>query len=166
LAGAISLNQRLQEVLNPPSADKPEVTQAGRTIRVGDRIIQLRNNYERGTFNGDIGVVLGISAEESTLSVRMGDSEVTYDFSECDEMALAYALTIHKSQGSEFPVAVIAIHAQHYMLLQRNLLYTAVTRAKKYAVVVGNTRAVNICVKNNKQTQRHSRLKERLIGTL
>ena len=167
VAGAIALNHRLQEALNPPHPTKPEIAHANRLFRVGDRVIQLRNNYDRGVYNGDVGTVIAISHEDSTITVRMGESEVSYDFGECDEMALAYALTIHKSQGSEFPVAVIAVHTQHYMLLpQRNLLYTAITRAKRYAVIVGSPRAIGICIKNDKQTERHTRLRQRLtIGS-
>jgi exodeoxyribonuclease V alpha subunit len=165
-AGAIALNARLQEALNPPVPDKPQLEQAGKIFRVGDRVIQLRNNYDRGTFNGDIGTISAVSHSDNTLTVRMSDIDMTYDFTECDELAHAYALTIHKSQGSEFPVAVIAVHTQHYILLQRNLLYTAITRARRYAVVVGNTRALGICVKNDKHAERHTRLKPRLAGEL
>ncbi len=165
-AGAIYLNQRLQEQLNPPAPYKPEVARGPRLFRVGDRVIQLRNNYDKGVFNGDIGTVTGIVAEESQLSVKMADQEVVYDYSDLDELGLAYCLTIHKSQGSEFPVAVIAVHSQHHALLQRNLLYTAITRAKKFAVVVGNKRAIGTAVRNDKQAARHTRLKERLQGLI
>jgi exodeoxyribonuclease V alpha subunit len=165
-AGAIYLNSRLQAALNPAAHGKAEVTRGQRLFRVGDRVIQLRNNYDKGVFNGDIGTVLDIDSEESTLLVRTSDQDVVYDFSDLDELALAYCLTIHKSQGSEFAVAVIAVHTQHYALLQRNLLYTAITRAKKFAVLVGSRRAIDVAVHNDKQAARHTRLKERLQGLI
>lgn len=165
-AGAIYLNSRLQERLNPPSPTKPEIERGQRLFRVGDRVIQLRNDYDKGVYNGDIGSVLHVDLEETTLTVRMADQDVNYDFGDLDELALAYCLTIHKSQGSEFAVAVIAIHTQHFAMLQRNLLYTAITRAKSFAVLVGNRRAVDIAVRNDKQAERHTRLRERLQGLI
>jgi exodeoxyribonuclease V alpha subunit len=165
-AGAAYLNSRLQEVLNPPRPERLEVARGQRIFRVADRVIQMRNNYEKGVFNGDIGTVAHIDHEQELVFVGFPDGEISYEFSELDELSLAYALSVHKSQGSEFPVAVIALHTQHYALLQRNLLYTAITRAKKFAVLVGNKRAVAIAVKNDKQAARHTRLKERLQGLL
>lgn len=165
-AGAAYLNSRLQEVLNPARPNKPDVSRGQRTFRAGDRVIQMCNNYDKGVFNGDIGSVVDISHEQELVFVRFSDGEINYEFSELDELSLAYALSVHKSQGSEFPVAVIALHTQHYALLQRNLIYTALTRAKKFAVLVGNKRAVAIAVKNDHQGTRHTRLKERLQGLI
>ena len=165
-AGAIFLNQRLQEVINPPDPMKAEVQRAGRLFRAGDRVMQLRNNYDKLVFNGDIGTVTDILHEDNTLIVRFADAEIPYDFSELDELNLALAVSVHKAQGSEFAVAVIALHTQHYALLQRNLIYTALTRAKKLAVLVGNKKALAMAVKNDKQAERHTRLKERLQGLI
>ena len=169
-AGAAFLNTRLQEVLNPPQFGKEEVSRGVRLFRVGDRVMQMVNNYDKGVYNGDIGAVTTISHEDSTLGVQFtdaqGTSDVTYEFSELDELTLAFATSIHKSQGSEYPVVVLAIHTQHYMLLQRNLLYTALTRAKKFAVLVGSKRAIAMAVKKQNDINRHTRLKERLQGIL
>ncbi|MDR3708257.1 MAG: ATP-dependent RecD-like DNA helicase [Capsulimonadaceae bacterium] len=165
-AGAINLNALLQQTLNPPLPGRPEVSRSARIFRLGDRVIQMRNNYDKGVFNGEIGVIAGIDAEAATVLVRMAEQDVVYEFSDLDELSLAYALTIHKSQGSEFSVAVIVLHTQHYALLQRNLLYTAITRAKRYAVVVGNKRALSIAVRNDKQAERHTRLRARMQGLI
>lgn len=165
-AGAMNLNGLLQQTLNPPSPTKPEVSRAARLFRLGDRVIQLRNDYDKGVFNGDIGIIVSIDAEAGRIIVRMADQDVIYDFADLDELGLAYCLTIHKAQGSEFGVAVIALHTQHYALLQRKLLYTAITRARKLAVLVGNKRAVAIAVRNDKQSVRHTRLRERLQGLI
>ncbi len=169
-AGAAHLNTRLQEVLNPPTEGKEEVARGSRLFRVGDRVMQMVNNYDKGVYNGDIGVVITISHEDSVLGVQFtdaqGTNDVSYDFADVDELTLAFATSIHKSQGSEYPVVVLAIHTQHFMLLQRNLLYTALTRAKKFAVLVGTQRAIAMAVKKQSDTKRHTRLKERLQGTL
>jgi ATP-dependent exoDNAse (exonuclease V) alpha subunit len=169
-AGAAHLNTRLQETLNPPLPEKAEVARGSRLFRVGDRVMQMVNNYDKGVYNGDIGVVASVSHEESVLGVQFtdaqGTTDVSYEFSDMDELTLAFATSIHKAQGSEYPVVVLAIHTQHYMLLQRNLLYTALTRAKKFAVLVGSQRAIAMAVKKQSDTKRHTRLKERLQGTL
>lgn len=169
-AGAMHLNTRLQEVLNPPAFGKEEVSRGARLFRVGDRVMQMVNNYDKNVYNGDIGNVTAISHEESTLIVQFvdaqGSTDVTYEFSDMDELSLANAVSIHKSQGSEYPVVVMAIHTQHFTLLQRNLLYTGLTRAKKFAVLVGTTRAIAMAVKRQNDTKRHTRLKERLQGML
>ncbi|MBF2053935.1 MAG: ATP-dependent RecD-like DNA helicase [Candidatus Sericytochromatia bacterium] len=161
LAGARQLNLALQEALNPATG-QPELVRAARTLRVGDRVIQLRNNYDREVFNGDLGTVIGIDPEEQLLSVRYPEQDVHYDFSEQDELTLAYALTIHKSQGSEFPVVVLPMMMQHYLMLQRNLLYTGMTRARRLLVLVGQTKAIALAVKNQQGLQRYTRLAERL----
>ncbi len=169
-AGASFLNQRLQEVLNPAMEGKPEVQRGSRLFRVGDRVMQMTNNYDKGVYNGDIGAVGAVSHEDETLAVHFtdaqGTTEVTYEFSDLDELTLAHAVSIHKSQGSEYPVVVLALHTQHYMLLQRNLLYTALTRARKFAVLIGPQRAIALAVRKQNDIHRHTRLKERLQGTV
>ncbi len=169
-AGAAHLNTRLQEVLNPPRFDKPEIQRGLRLFRVGDRVMQIVNNYDKFVYNGDIGAVIAVDLEEEILTVAFtdaqGTNEVIYEFSDIDELTLAYAASIHKSQGSEYPAVVLAIHTQHYMLLQRNLLYTALTRAKKFAVLIGPKRAIAMAVKKQNDIHRHTRLKERLQGLL
>ncbi len=169
-AGAAHLNTRLQEVLNPARPGTEEVQRAGRLFRVGDRVMQIVNNYDKAVYNGDIGMVAAIDPQEETLAVAFQDAqgitEVFYEFSELDELTLAFACSIHKSQGSEYPVVVLALHTQHYMLLQRNLLYTALTRAKKLAVLIGPQRAIAMAVKKQSDIGRHTRLKERLQGLL
>lgn len=167
-AGAAYLNQRLQETLNPAEPCKDEVQRGARLFRVGDRVMQMTNNYDKGVYNGDIGTVGTIDHEEDTLAVSFydaqGTTEVIYDFADLDELTLAYSVSIHKSQGSEYPVVVLALHTQHYMLLQRNLLYTALTRARKFAVLIGPKRAIAMAVKKQNDIHRHTRLKERLQG--
>jgi exodeoxyribonuclease V alpha subunit len=160
--GVGALNERLQAALNPPAANKPERRIGGRVLRVGDRVMQMRNNYDKDVFNGDLGRISALDPIEQTLAVRIDDRTVSYDFLELDELVHAYAVSVHKSQGSEFPAVVVPITTQHYMMLQRNLLYTAVTRARKLVVLVGSPRAVAIAVNNNKIADRYSALAERL----
>jgi exodeoxyribonuclease V alpha subunit len=124
--------------------------------------MQMRNNYDKDVFNGDLGRISALDPIEQTLAVRIDDRTVSYDFLELDELVHAYAVSVHKSQGSEFPAVVVPITTQHYMMLQRNLLYTAVTRARKLVVLVGSPRAVAIAVNNNKIADRYSALAERL----
>jgi len=161
-AGVNALNQRLQEALNPPSPIKPEKQLYGQVFRPGDRVMQTQNNYDKDVYNGDIGSVLALDPIEHALMVDFDGRQVTYDWSECDQLVLAYAVTVHKSQGSEFPAVVIPLVTAHYMMLQRNLLYTAVTRAKKLCVLVGSRKAIGIAVKNNKVAQRYTALDWRL----
>jgi exodeoxyribonuclease V alpha subunit len=160
--GVAALNQRLQEVLCPPRPDGAERQIAGRTYRIGDRVMQTRNNYDKEVFNGDMGVIARISTEDQAVIVRMDDRLVSYDFLELDELVHAYAISIHKSQGSEFPAVVVPLLTTHYVMLQRNLLYTAVTRAQKLVVLVGSPRAVRIAVQANRAQERYSGLAERL----
>jgi exodeoxyribonuclease V alpha subunit len=160
--GVGALNERLQAALNPPAANKPERRIGGHVLRVGDRVMQMRNNYDKDVFNGDLGRISALDPIEQTLAVRIDDRTVSYDFLELDELVHAYAVSVHKSQGSEFPAVVVPITTQHYMMLQRNLLYTAVTRARKLVVLVGSPRAVAIAVNNNKIADRYSALAERL----
>ncbi|MCX6027973.1 MAG: AAA family ATPase [Chloroflexi bacterium] len=161
-AGVSSLNTRLQASLNPPAPGKAERMVGGRVFREGDRVMQIRNNYDKDVFNGDMGRITAIDLEEQTVAVRMDDRSVSYDFLELDELVHAYAVSIHKSQGSEFPAVVVPLLASHYMMLQRNLLYTAVTRARRLVVLVGTERAIAIAVRNDKAKERYSGLAERL----
>jgi exodeoxyribonuclease V alpha subunit len=161
-AGVTALNQRLQEALNPPSPLKPERALFGQIFRPGDRVMQTQNNYDKDVYNGDIGSVLALDQVEHALMVDFEGRQVIYDWSECDQLVLAYAVSVHKSQGSEFPAVVITLVTSHYMMLQRNLLYTAVTRAKKLCVLVGSRKAIAMAVKNNKVAHRYTALDWRL----
>jgi len=157
--GVMQLNQALQALLNPSG---PELLRAGRLYRLGDRVMQIRNNYEKDVYNGDIGRIVKLDLEDREVTVRFDDRQVTYDFNELDELVLAYAVTIHKSQGSEYPVVIIPVHTAHYVMLQRNLLYTAITRGKRLAVLVGTKKAIAIAVKNHKIQLRYTGLVDRL----
>lgn len=161
-AGVSTLNAELQQALNPASAQKTERSFFGQLLRSGDRVMQIRNDYDKNVFNGDIGLITEISNEQQTLTVDFEGRLVAYDWSEADELTLAYAVTVHKSQGSEFPAVVMPVLTQHFVMLQRNLLYTGVTRAKQLCVLVGNKKAIAIAVKNNKVAERWSGLAERL----
>jgi len=161
-AGARALNEKLQARLNPLRYDRPEYRSGSRVFRPGDRVLQLRNNYDKDVFNGDIGRIESIDLEEGEIRVDFEGRSVTYEFSDVDELTLAYAMSVHKSQGSEYPVVVLPLLTQHYMLLQRNLLYTAITRAKKMVVIVGTRKAIAMAVKNDKITARWTALTERL----
>jgi exodeoxyribonuclease V alpha subunit len=160
--GSRNLNLRLQEILNPRQDDGVEVDRFGWHFRIGDKVLQTENDYQKDVFNGDIGRVTAIDLEEQELTVDYEDRQVAYDFGELDELALAYALTTHKSQGSEYPAVVIALHTQHYMMLQRNLLYTAITRGKKVVVIVGSRRALELAVQRQDTGRRYSALARRL----
>ncbi|MBI4572412.1 MAG: ATP-dependent RecD-like DNA helicase [candidate division NC10 bacterium] len=163
--GAAQLNAALQAALNPTLAGRAEVMRAGRVFRVGDRVMQIRNNYDKEVSNGDIGRITRITPEDQEVTVRMDGRAVTYDFSELDELTLAYAATVHKSQGSEYPAVVFPLHTTHYPMLQRTLLYTAITRARRLLVVVGTKKAVALAVKNDASQRRFSRLTDRLVGS-
>jgi exodeoxyribonuclease V alpha subunit len=165
-AGAGNLNLLLQEALTPFRESVPERRYGGRVFRVGDKVTQLRNNYDKGAagiFNGTVGVVTGMSLEEHTLTVRTDEGEsVDYGFDELDELAHAYAVTIHRSQGSEYPAVVIPLTTSSWMMLQRNLLYTGVTRAKKLVVLAGSRRALAAAVRTKGAGRRHTALAHRL----
>ncbi len=161
-AGVSALNAELQHALNPASPLKIERAFFGQLLRSGDRVMQVRNDYDKGVFNGDIGQLTEISNEQQTLTVDFEGRVVIYDWSEADELTLAYAVTVHKSQGSEFPAVVLPVLTQHFVMLQRNLLYTGVTRARQLCVLVGNKKAIAIAVKNNKVAERWSGLARRL----
>ncbi len=162
-AGVALLNGQLQEVLNPPGEGKAERRSGGKLYRLGDKVMQLKNNYEKQVFNGDGGLITTIDTEEQMVTVRLEDGRmVEYDFAELDELTLAYAVSVHKSQGSEYPVVVLPLVMGHYQMLQRNLVYTAITRARKLVVLVGSKKALGIAVRNNKTSQRYSGLTSRL----
>ncbi|MFO7253135.1 MAG: ATP-dependent RecD-like DNA helicase [Actinomycetes bacterium] len=166
VAGAAALNAALQEALTPPREGVPERRYGGRVFRVGDKVTQLRNNYEKGAagvFNGTVGVVTAINPEEHTLTVLTDEDEsVDYSFDELDELAHAYAVSIHRSQGSEYPAVVIPLATSAWMMLQRNLLYTAITRAKRLVVIVGSRRALAHAVRTRGAGRRHTGLTHRL----
>ncbi len=157
--GTLQLNQALQALLNPSGA---ELLRGGRLYRVGDRVMQIRNNYEKDVYNGDIGRITKLDPEDREVTVRFDDRQVTYDFNDLDELVLAYAVTVHKSQGSEYPAVIIPVHTAHYVMLQRNLLYTAITRGKGLVVLVGTKKAIAIAVKNHKIQHRYTGLARRL----
>ncbi|HEX2981093.1 MAG TPA: ATP-dependent RecD-like DNA helicase [Anaerolineaceae bacterium] len=160
--GVDALNSRLQATLNPAGANRPEKALFGQVYRIGDKVMQTQNNYDKEVFNGDIGVVAALSLEDHTLTVDFEGHQVLYEWTEGDQLTLAYAISVHKAQGSEFPVVVLPMVTQHYLMLQRNLLYTAVTRARKLCVLVGDKRAIQIAVRNNKVAQRYTALDRRL----
>jgi exodeoxyribonuclease V alpha subunit len=160
--GIRELNVRLQAELNPARPDEPFIEKFGWQFRVRDKVIQTENNYDKEVFNGDIGQITRIDPFEREVAVKFDQREVVYVFGELDEVSLAYAITIHKSQGSEFPAVVIPLATQHYLLLQRNLVYTGVTRGKQLVVLVGQGRALALAVKNNQTEQRFSGLLARL----
>jgi exodeoxyribonuclease V alpha subunit len=161
--GTAALNRALQDRLNPQTPDAgAELTRGERTFRRGDKVMQLRNDYDKTVFNGDIGVIAAINADDATLGVEYDGKLASYERGELDQLAHAYAVSIHKSQGSEYPAVVIPIATQHYMMLQRSLLYTAVTRGKKLVVLVGSRRAVGLAVKNADAKRRYTWLAERV----
>jgi exodeoxyribonuclease V alpha subunit len=161
--GARNLNQVLQTALNPGDGG-PEVQRFGWTFRLSDRVIQTENDYNRDVFNGDLGLIESINRIEQEMVVNFEGRQVEYDFGDLDEIALAYVLSIHKSQGSEFPCVVIPLHTQHYMMLQRNLLYTAVTRGKKLVILVGTKKALGMAVRRQDTARRYTALRKRLLG--
>ncbi len=161
-AGVGELNRRLQAALNPPAPSKPEYRRGGSVYRLGDRVMQIRNNYDKEVFNGDMGRIAALDPVNQALAVRIDGELVDYEFSELDELVHAYAVSVHKSQGSEYRAVVAPVLTAHYVMLQRNLLYTAVTRAKELVVLVGQRRAVAIAVRNNKIGDRHTALDARL----
>lgn len=162
VVGAANLNMALQQALNHNTA---ALARGGYTFKEGDRVMQLRNNYDKDVYNGDLGYVRSVDMEERTLTVDFDGQTVEYEASELDELTLAYATTIHKSQGSEYPIVVMPVLMTHYVMLQRNLIYTGITRAKKICVLVGQTKALAYAIHNMKVLKRNTRLKERLAPT-
>jgi exodeoxyribonuclease V alpha subunit len=161
IVGASNLNTTLQQVLNPR---EDGITRGGRNFRISDKVMQIRNNYDKEVFNGDIGRIHNIDTESQEVTISFDGRTVAYDYPDLDEIVLAYAVSVHKSQGSEYPAVVIPLLTQHYMLLQRNLIYTGVTRGKRLVVIIGTKRALAIGVKNNKTEKRYTYLRYRLRG--
>jgi exodeoxyribonuclease V alpha subunit len=160
--GTRNLNAVLQQLINPPSPEKAEILRSGLTLRVGDRIIQKVNDYDREVFNGDLGLISAMDVEEQEVTVQFADRLVNYDYADLNEITLAWAVTIHKSQGSEYPVVILPIYMQHYLMLSRNLIYTGLTRAKQLAIVVGTQKAIGLAVRQVKDQQRYTLLDYRL----
>ncbi|HTM06913.1 MAG TPA: ATP-dependent RecD-like DNA helicase [Verrucomicrobiae bacterium] len=161
LLGTVHLNRQLQRLLNPEGKG---LERGGTTFRRGDRVMQLRNNYDKGIFNGDLGKIAAVDAEEGELTVDFDGKGVTFDVDDLDEIGLAYAISVHKSQGSEYPAVVIPLHTAHYPMLHRSILYTAVTRGKELVVLVGSKRAVAMAIRNIRIEKRFTGLKEKLHG--
>lgn len=159
IVGAANLNQQLQSRMNPTTIC---LRRGGTEYRLGDKVMQIRNDYDKEVFNGDIGRIAQVNVQDGELTVDFDGRSVDYDQSELDELTLAYAITIHKAQGSEYPIVVMAFTMSHYVMLQRNLLYTGVTRAKKICVMVGEKKAVDLAIRNRKTTERNTKLAERL----
>ncbi|TCP57823.1 exodeoxyribonuclease V alpha subunit [Tumebacillus sp. BK434] len=166
--GVEALNEAMQATLNPAAAEKAELTHGGRILRVGDKVMQTKNNYTKEVFNGDVGRVAALDAEEGELTVAYPDDQeprcITYALTELEELSLAYAVTVHKSQGSEYPCVILPVVMQHRVMLQRNLIYTGVTRAKKLVVLVGTKPALQTAVKSQDGQRRYTRLAERVRG--
>jgi exodeoxyribonuclease V alpha subunit len=159
LLGVTNLNNELQGLLNPHGK---EIFKNSKRFRVKDKVMQMENNYEKEVFNGDIGIISKINEEDQEVLIRYYGREIKYDYSELDEIALSYAISIHKSQGSEYKAVIVPILLQHYIMLQQNLLYTAITRGERLVVLVGTKKALAIAIKNNKVNERYTRLEERL----
>ncbi|MBR1734104.1 MAG: ATP-dependent RecD-like DNA helicase [Alphaproteobacteria bacterium] len=159
VVGTLGLNDALQQALNPNSF---EISSGMRKFRVDDKVMQIKNDYDKDVFNGDIGFITQIDTEEHRVVVNVDGRDVNYDYNELDELVLAYAVSIHKSQGSEYPVVVIPIVTAHYIMLAKNLIYTGVTRGKKLVVLIGSKKALFLAVKNDKTAKRFTRLRERL----
>lgn len=163
VVGAGNLNTVLQQALNHNTLS---LSRGGNTYKLGDRVMQIRNNYDKNVFNGDIGTVEKVNLEDRTLTINFDDTMVEYEASELDEVVLAYATTIHKSQGSEYPIVVIPVLMTHFVMLQRNLIYTGITRAKKICVLIGQTKALSYAIRNLTVSKRNTLLKERLRGEI
>lgn len=159
--GTIALNEMLQHALNPCGIS---LTRNGTEYRLHDKVMQIKNNYDKGVFNGDIGYIDSVNTEDDKLSIQYDSGLVEYDLTDLDEVVLAYATTVHKSQGSEFPIVVMPVSMEHYIMLQRNLVYTGITRAKELLVIVGTKRALGYAIQNVVITKRNSRLQARLTG--
>jgi len=160
--GAHVLNEQLQAHLTPPHPKRSERTLGGRVFRAGDKVMQTRNNYDLEVFNGDSGIIEQINLVEQQIHVSIDDRTVIYDWSDVNELTHAYAISVHRSQGSEYPVIVMPVVTQHYHKLLRNLLYTAITRARQVVVLVGTKKAIAIAVKNSRTQERYSGLVWRL----
>ncbi|HZL99706.1 MAG TPA: AAA family ATPase, partial [Planctomycetota bacterium] len=164
--GTVALNEVLREALNPAGPDRPELSRYGKLFRQGDKVMQVRNNYDLAVFNGDIGVIVALDVEEGELAIDFEGRRVEYGLDALDQLEPAFAITCHKSQGSEFPAVVLPVVGAHSMMLRRNLVYTAFTRARRVLCAVGQWRALAAAVAAVGSGQRHSRLAERLRGEL
>jgi len=162
--GATALNEMLQNTLNP--GPKPQFSVGDRMFRAGDRVMQVLNNYDKGVFNGDLGRIVRIDRPNRVFKVAFDVGTVDYEWHEADQIRLAYAATVHKAQGSEFPVVVMPLLTQHYVMLQRNLIYTGMTRARRLLVMVGMRKALAIAIRNDRPAYRCGLLAERLAKPL
>jgi len=160
--GTVRLNAVLQEALNPSRPGAPEVKRGEKRLRQGDRVVQTQNNYAKEVFNGDVGTVISVDPPAGTLTVQFLDTAAQYEYDQLDELELAYALTVHKAQGSEYPAVVLICHTSQYIMLQRNLLYTGLTRARRKCVFIGSRPAIWTAVRNNRPARRHTRLRQLL----
>jgi exodeoxyribonuclease V alpha subunit len=159
IVGVTRLNLELQKKLNPAQAS---LLYGSTTFKLGDKVMQIRNNYEKDVFNGDIGWISKINQEDKELTIDFDGRLVPYAYSELDEIVLAYAISVHKSQGSQYRAVILPVTTEHYLLLQRNLIYTGITRAEKLLVLIGSKKALAIAIRNNKPRMRFTRLSERL----
>lgn len=159
VVGVANLNIELQKVLNTRTEG---ITRGGKALKIGDKVMQIKNNYDKDVFNGDIGKIAGVDNECQQVKITFDDKLIEYDFSDLDEITLAYAISVHKSQGSEFPVVIMPVLMQHYMMLQRNLIYTGITRGKKLVILIGTKKALSIGIKNDKTQRRYTYLRNRL----
>ena len=168
VCGVENINRQLQGAINPVGGkfslklNEQQVERYGRIYRLRDKVMQIRNNYDKDVFNGDLGRITAMDPVEQMLTVTIDDREVSYDFTDLDELLPAYCISIHKSQGSEYPVVIVPVLTQHYVMLQRNLLYTAITLARKLVVLIGSRKALSIAVRNNNTAARYTRLRHRL----
>ena len=163
MARSENFNKRLQEVLN---GDSEGAIRGGRNFRVGDKVMQVRNNYDYEVFNGDIGRITDVDFIEKQVTIQFPEKIVAFDMADLNELVLAYGITVHKAQGSEYTAVVVPLMTQHYLMLQRNLLYTGITRAKELVVLVGTKKALGMAIRNNKVVERNSYLADRLQGAL
>lgn len=157
ICGTVQLNEQLQNKLNPGS--KPELRIGERIFRLHDRVMQVVNNYEKGVFNGELGQIIQVDNENNRLEINFDLGNVEYEKVELDQLKLAYAVTVHKSQGSEFPVVIMPLLTQHYIMLQRNLVYTGMTRARRLLIMIGSRKALGIAIRNDRPAMRYTRLK-------
>jgi exodeoxyribonuclease V alpha subunit len=165
IVGTQKVNIDIQNMLNGTATDQT-VSYNGYQFKIKDRVMQIRNNYTKLVFNGDIGIITNIDKTDQIMHISFLDRVVEYEFNELDELVLAYAISIHKSQGSEFDAAIIPIFMQHYMLLRRNLIYTAITRAKKLCIFIGQPKAIGMAINNTKDIKRITFLQDYLSSEL
>ena len=160
IVGTRNLNIELQKIIRPPT--EKSILRSGWHFSVGDKVMQTENDYDKEVYNGDLGVIKTINAEDSEVTITFDKHDVHYSFDELDQIVLAYATTIHKSQGSEYPVVVIPLMMQHYTMLQRNLIYTAITRGKNLVILVGQKKALSLAIQSKNDQKRWSILKEKI----